>query len=134
MVFVIGQEYEDYPDIKTRHVLCVSTMSDFKISKHVDDNQYTVSVGGYESWKPLFKSADLNECKRIISNIINKHSTLDQSEIIDVNECLVEPASIINDAITAMCDKLIELGEEELVDTFQDAMLKHIGEVDLIGT
>lgn len=122
MVFIIGQEYLEGHEILSRSVVSVSAVSDFKLTRKVDNSVITTNAMSGGEWKPLFKSNTLEDSIKIMANILEKHSHLSELQIIDVDSCLTSPADIVNSAITSMCNKLVELGHEQLVEAFYTAM------------
>lgn len=90
MVFIQSQEYVDSFGKKSKNIVDLGGQTDYKISMNPDTNAYDVSIcmGDYEKY--LYSCHGEEDCTRIFKNILIQHGNKAQTELLDVNQFMID--------------------------------------------
>jgi hypothetical protein len=123
MVYLLGNEYQHLHDSCGHYCLNIGTSNGFLIMKKEGADSYTLYANDGGEERPLITAPSKEICKEIIENIMLKHVTMEPHKVIEVQDLYPkEDERTGEEILTDMCQTLIDLGYEDLVDEFDATM------------
>ena len=122
MVFLVGQEFEEFPGKFSSEVINIGSCDGFKISKYDTSdsyNIYAITPSGLERF--MFNADSTGDCVEGISSVMRLHVNNEPTAIIRMEECDTDEE--INDkdmVLDIMFDLLKKYGHEEIVNKYID--------------
>jgi len=122
-MYLLGDEYQHLHDSCGHYCLNVGSCEGFLIMKKEGSLSYTLYANHAGEEKPLITAPTKAICKEIIQNIMRKHVTIEPHLVIEIEDLYPkEDERTGEEILTDMCQKLIDLGYEDLVDEFDATM------------
>lgn len=90
MVFIQSQEYVDSFGKKSKNIIDLGGQTDYKVALNPDTNMHDVSIcmGDYEKY--LYSCHSEEDCTRVFKNILIQHGNKAQTELLDVNQFMID--------------------------------------------
>lgn len=119
MVFIISQEYEEFPGKFVHDTINIGMIDGFKIKN--DDTKYTIytTMGGTDRYICSHENKDV--CIDVIASIMRSHVQNETHVVVDIEDFLVSPVDDLNDKeslIEIMLGLLERYGHSDIVDKF----------------
>lgn len=131
MVFILGNEFKHLHESLVRYCLNIGTVAAFIILKKEDSDNYILCVQDGGEDKPLTVAPTIEMCQSLIESIMSKHVTVEPHRVIDIDDLYpVEGDRTGEEVLSEMCQTLIDLGYEDLVDEF-DEKVSNVGSLTI---
>lgn len=123
MVFILGNEFKHLHESLVRYCLNIGTVAAFLILKKEESDGYILCVQDGGEDKPLTVAPSVEMCQSLIEAIMSKHVTVEPHHVIDIDDLYpIEGERTGEEVLSEMCQTLIDLGYEDLVDEFDEKM------------
>lgn len=122
MVFLVGQEFEEFPGKITNEVVNIANNDGFKIVQIDDDtfNVYFSGAGGIDKY--MFTKESREECTDALTTLLKIHVTNEPNTVVTNEDCSSDIESIQDKdtILDIMLELLKRYGHEDLVNQFID--------------
>lgn len=123
MVFLVGQEFEEFPGKPTNEVINIGSSDGFKIIKSEVNDNYSIFSTGANGVERFVCTCDAHdECVDMISSIMRIHVNNEPHAIVTMNEFdnSTEELQDKDQLLDIMFDLLRRYGHDAIVDQYID--------------